>query len=73
MYLFAAQNIIYKLILVERIEKEKDLEIKAELKKGNIVTTGGPTERDTGQAHQVKTSLQVYSYLNPTNYKKLKD
>jgi hypothetical protein len=38
MYLFAAQNIIYKLNFSRTDEKEKDLDIKQELKKGNIVT-----------------------------------
>jgi len=38
MYLFAAQNIIYKLNFSRTIEKEKDFDIKQELKKGNIVT-----------------------------------
>jgi len=38
MYLFAAQNIIYKLNFIRTVEKHKDLDIKQELKKGNIVT-----------------------------------
>jgi len=38
MYLFVAQNIIYKLNFSRTIEKEKDLDIKQKLKKGNTVT-----------------------------------